>query len=290
MHAIHQVSIPLLSMALVVLSAGNARADLSSCGDIDVDADAMCVVEVEGGCTAKCEPIRFKAACAAELYAECAGECSAKATVDCKASCNIGECMASCDIDPPSFECSASCKAEVKANCSASCAADNDKAGCEAACEATASAECDARCTGTPGNASCQAKCEASCEASCDAEANIDCQIDCQADGRVDCEASLKGGCEAQCQKPDGAIFCDGNYVDHGDNLAMCIDALDALLDVDVDASASAGGECAGGTCKANAEASVGTDCSVSPVSQNGAVGALVLSGLVLLGFRRRRR
>jgi hypothetical protein len=44
-----------------------AEAGIEACGDIHVEAEAQCEVEVEGGCVAHCEPVRFEASCAAEL-------------------------------------------------------------------------------------------------------------------------------------------------------------------------------------------------------------------------------
>src|SRR5438105_1420269 len=69
----------------------------------------------------------------------------------------------------------------------------------------------------------CQAKCEASCSGSCTAKANVDCDVSCQATGYANCEAMLTGGCQAQCTTPQGALFCDGQYVDTGNNLQQCI-------------------------------------------------------------------
>ena len=50
--------------------------------------------------------------------------------------------------------------------------------------------------------------------------------------------SELSGGCEAECESPEGALFCDGQYIDHGGNLEECIASLKALFDIDVDVSA----------------------------------------------------
>ena len=65
----------LLTVSLPLLAASTAHAALDACGDISVEANAECAVEVEGGCTARCEPVSFQAACAVELQADCSGTC-----------------------------------------------------------------------------------------------------------------------------------------------------------------------------------------------------------------------
>lgn len=97
------------------------------------------------------------------------------------------------------------------------------------------------------------------------------------------------GGCTAQCSQPMGALFCDGQYVDTGNNLQMCIDDLKAALNITVMASAS--GQCSGNTCtgKANASAS----CALSPGSTPWSGGSLLAGlglGLAVLVRRRTKR
>lgn len=269
------------ALALTLAAPNTARAGIDACGDIYVEAEASCRVEVEGGCTAMCEPPRLEAQCAAELYANCEGQCSASASVDCTASCQ-SSCVADCEVDPGSFDCSASCNADCQGSCEAQCGGDSE---CRASCEATCSAGCDARCSGTPPSATCEARCEASCEGSCEAQANIDCQVDCQAGGYVDCKADLQGGCEAQCQRPEGALFCDGQYVDAGNNLQECVAALEAQLNIQVDGYAE--GSCQPGSCSGEAGGSI--SCAVDRGHGGWAWGA----GLFMLGFAglsRRRR
>jgi MYXO-CTERM domain-containing protein len=100
-----------------------------------------------------------------------------------------------------------------------------------------------------------------------------------------------QGGCEAQCEEPDGALFCDGDYVDAGDRLKECMDYLEGVLKIDVTGYASASGECRGGTCQGEAEA--GVSCSAAPARTTpwnlGALGGAAL-GLGILVARRRRR
>ena len=243
------------------LLSGSAHAGIEACNNIEISGSAQCEVVVEGGCVAKCTPVSFRAACSAELYASCDGSCKGSATVDCTASC--------------------------KADCSAKCAVDPGKLDCRASC----SANCGAKCDGYCGASANKAKCEASCSGSCDAQANFDCQVECQADGFAKCEADLQGGCEAQCTEPDGALFCDGQYIDARDQLRDCLNYLEGVLQIDVEGYASADAECRGNTCSAEAEA--GVSCAASPAgAPAGSWGAFagVAAGLGLLVARRRRR
>jgi len=120
----------------------------------------------------------------------------------------------------------------------------------------------------------------------------MSCQAECQGKLSANCQSELKGGCEAACKKPEGALFCDGQYVDHGGNMKDCIAALNAMLTVKVDASASASLECANGKCEAEAEAG----CSLSVANQPSdgsapyALGLLGALGALVFGRYRRRQ
>lgn len=260
--------------------ASAAHAGIEACGDIHVEANAEC--ELRGGieCEAECTPVRLEAQCAANLEIGCRGQCNASAEVSCTTDCS-GACLAECEVDPGAFDCQASCFADCRGSCEASCA-DSE---CEASCEATCSGECDARCNVDLPEADCQAQCEACCSGSCTAEANIMCQIDCQAEGYAQCKADLEGGCKADCQTEKGALFCDGQYVDHGGNLEECVGALKALLDIDV--SGYAEGECSNGSCYGEAGGSI--TCAVDPVGPTRWAAVLGVLGLVAFGSARRR-
>jgi hypothetical protein len=56
------------------------------------------------------------------------------------------------------------------------------------------------------------------------------CELDCELDCDASCRTELKGTCEASCTGVDAALFCDGQYVDTGNNLQNCLDALKATL------------------------------------------------------------
>jgi MYXO-CTERM domain-containing protein len=113
----------------------------------------------------------------------------------------------------------------------------------------------------------------------------MDCEVSCQTSGYVDCEASMKGGCEAQCTQPDGALFCNGSYVDTGNNLQNCIDALKAELNITATGSAS----CSGNQCQAEGQASA--SCAMTPTPARGA-GSIAGLGLMIgaLAWMRRRK
>jgi MYXO-CTERM domain-containing protein len=276
--------------------SGNAHAGLSSCGDINVHADAMCQVEVQGGCTAHCAEPQLEVACSAQLETSCQGMCTADADVKCTGACDVKGCEAKCNVDPGSFDCSAQCQVDADAKCNAQCkgeAAGSQAQGeCTASCKASIGAECDASCKGTPPTADCTAKCQATCEGSCTGQARASCQVDCQSSGYAKCEGDLKVQCEGECTKPEGAVFCDGNYVDDGGNAKKCIDALDAWLKahVDVSAQGTASGDCTGNTCQGMAEGTAKASCATVPGGPAGA--GVALFGMMLAGaaIARRRR
>lgn len=274
-----------LVLAFIVPLAlpATAHADLSACGNINVTADEQCKLVTSGGCTAQCTPINFQAACSAQLEVSCEGQCTAQASASCTGACDLSGCEASCSADPGNFSCSADCETNMDAQCQAQCSSSSDQAQCVASCKATISAQCDASCSGTPPSASCQAQCQASCSGSCTAQANLDCQVNCQSSGFASCQTSLTGGCQAQCSQPKGALFCNGQYVDAGNNLQNCLNAL-SNLGISVQGSAS----CSGNTCQAQGSVS----CAVTPGTPagNAAAGLGILLGIGGLFIGRRRR
>lgn len=280
------------ALAVPLLATSPAHASLDSCGNIHVEANAQCALEVEGGCEVHCEPVNFYAACSAEGYAKCEGQCDLP-SVECSASCE-GECAGTCEANPE-FSCEANCQGTCEGDCSGSCAAEANKAECEAHCKATCQGECSASCNGAP--ATCEGKCKGSCEGSCTAKTNMNCQIECQSEFSGGCYAEMEGGCKAACKSPEGALFCDGQYVDHGGNLKDCISALEAAMSITVDVSASASfsGECSGGSCSAEGEAEAGCSLSVANGQTDGsapyALGLLGALGALVFGrYRRRQR
>jgi MYXO-CTERM domain-containing protein len=287
---------PIFASALVTavsmsFTAPAQARTIDACGNIEFRAEAKCEMVVSGGCTAQCTPVNFQAQCSADLYLGCEGQCTANLSASCSASCQA-DCSAQCKVDPGSLECSAYCRADCEANCDGACSGSADGARCRASCKATCGGECDAGCTGTAPSATCDAKCKASCKGSCEAEANVDCQVDCQAKGFLECEAQLTGGCQTQCTKPEGALFCDGQYVDAREQLDQCVNQLKSLLNIEVEGYAYGDAQCRGGECTAEGEAGVSCSASGGEGSDTGTVfgifGAVAAFGLAV-GRKRRR-
>jgi MYXO-CTERM domain-containing protein len=272
-----------VALAAPWLAPSEARAETgpAACGNIHVEAEATCKVEVEGGCTAKCEPVSFQAACAGQLKVECDGTCTASASAECTGSCDPPSCQAECE---GGISCTAQCEAKCEGNCAGKCSTAGNKGECEASCKATCGGECSASCEVDPP--SCEAQCEAVCQGSCEAEANLDCQISCQNDSFLECTGKLEGGCTAACESPDGAVFCDGQYVDHGNNLDDCLDWLSSVVTVE----ASAEGSCDGNSCEGEAKASASCATATGPVDSNYGALAIGALGAAVFAARRRRR
>lgn len=255
-----------LSTAFLGFAAPARAGIVDSCGLIEINADTKCEMRVEGGCTTSCTPINFTAECSAQLYVDCNGGCNATIDAQCTATCGA-TCSAECMVDPAKFDCAASCKADCSGSCDARCAGAADTNRCRSSCQSTCDGECNARCEVTPPSADCQAKCDASCSGSCDADVNMQCQIDCQNKSFVDCETKLEGGCKTACSKPDGALFCDGQYVEVGDKLDACVAALEEAFQIKVTGYAYGDAQCSGNSCTAEA----GAGCSCAQVAAGGA-------------------
>ncbi|NUP13728.1 MAG: hypothetical protein HOW73_47435 [Polyangiaceae bacterium] len=270
--------------AMLVATQQAHAGDLDACGDFffDPGGDVECEVVVEGGCEVNCEPVAFQVECSAELYVGCEGECNVDIDVGCTAECE-GGCTAECEGGE--FDCEAYCEGNCYADCDAQCSGDSNSAQCRASCEAGCNAECGASCDIEAPE--CEAQCQASCSGECHAEANAECQISCQAEGYVDCEAELQGGCEAACQEPEGAIFCDGQWV-NTDDLDACAAAIQDAFDIEVTGYADA--SCDGNSC--TAEAGCTADCAMAPPrSADYTIGMMGLGAATVgLAFMRRRR
>jgi hypothetical protein len=285
------LGLSLLAGCLLGMWSSVAHAQgLDSCRNIHLEAQAQCELVPPGvECETACTPLTVEAACAARLEVDCAGSCNASASVMCSASCEA-DCQARCAVDPGKFECSGACRADCGASCEGHCSASADKAACAASCQASCGASCDVSCDVDAPSLDCNAKCDASCSGSCEAEANLDCQIDCQADGFAQCRVDVEGGCKATCQTERGALFCNGQYVDYGNNFDECVAAVRTLIDSEIDGYAEGESRCEEGRCSARGEA--GVNCQVSPPgSSSGALSAwLLLLGPAVLCLLLRRR
>ena len=277
------------ALAIPMLMASPARAGLDACGDISVQGNAECKAEVKGGCTANCTPVHFEAACAAKGYASCKGQCDLP-SVNCSGSCEA-DCQGQC-ANNPDFSCNVNCQANCDANCDGECKSSDNTTECKEQCKASCKGECEASCNGAP--VKCEGSCKASCNGQCKVKTNLDCQVKCQSNLSVDCKANLEGGCKAKCERPEGAVFCDGQFVDDNGNAKACLDALTAwTAKIDAYSKGSASAQCSGGSCEANAEGEAGCSMSVAGSQSDGsapfAIGLFGALGALLLGQRRRR-
>jgi len=270
-----------LAISASAVVAGTASAaPVDSCGGIDFSEGVSCEVVVSGGCTAQCTPINVDVQCSANLYVGCEGGCTAKADVSCTGTCQ-GSCTADCMANAQ-FDCNARCNAQCDGDATAKCSASANKAQCEASAKETCSANCDGSCS-AQASADCNAQCQGCCTGQCTADAQFDCQINCQAMGYADCEASVTGGCEAQCQKPEGALFCNGQYVDTSNfSLDQCLQ--DLLAQYNIKADGYAYGTCDNNGCEGKAGGSV--SCSVANVGGGDyALGSLAAMGALGMGL-----
>lgn len=254
------------TVLLVASSSFAQREDAGPCGAFDFSAGLDCKIEVEGGCEAQCTPISFKAGCT--------GGCTATATTDCTGSCGA-QCLAECN--PELLDCFEGCHAECDADVQAQCEA---KGGTDCAAQAVAQCDmhCETSCEVPPSN--CQDHCVSCCNGGCTTQANFDCDFD--------CFAELKGGCDVSCSKPEGAIFCNGQYVNASD-IGACINWLLTEKGIEVEASASL--ECSGGDC--NLESALDSCSMVAGVGPDvpaeESLFGLMLMGLGIVARRRRR-
>lgn len=242
-----------------LMLASSAAFAYDPCGNLGALAQGDCVYEYSGGCTTKCQPLYFAAACN--------GQCTASADLGC-----TGGCQATCEADcnTGGIDCEGSCNASCFAGCASSCSDSNCQTVCEADCDNRCSIQCDVTFP------TCEASCEASCDASCSVQANVDCD--------VGCSAELEGGCETACASVRGALFCNGQYVDLTKDSQACLDWL-ATRGISFEAQ----GSCDLGGCSGTLSCSVAP--AVGAVDDKlgaGAVAALMM-GLGLFLSRRRR-
>jgi hypothetical protein len=278
--------------ALPLLTVTPAHAGISACGNIDVSAQGSCTAEVSDQCKVDCSSVNVDIACHANLEATCEGSCPKVPSVSC-----TGDCEASCEgsCTPGNFDCEADCKGKASASCDGQCSNDADKDKCTASCQATFAGQCHASCTGTP--ATCMGQCQGSCKGSCTAQTNLECQVMCQGSGYAKCQADLEGKCKVDCEDPKGALFCDGQYVDHNGTVDECIAAIKALLPtvhIDVSAQSSGSSNCDSttSTCTAMGQASGSASCAFSPRRVNGTdlTGAFALFAALGAVCMRRRK
>ena len=212
-----------LVLAVPMLASGPAIAGTPECGDVRVDADAACEVELGDACVTSCGEPAYTRVCSTRQYESCRGRCTAPPDPACTEA-----CTASCDercAEGIAIVCHDNCFPECTSTCALACEAAADTIQCRASCEATCDGECDHQCSMLPEDASCVTHCIECCGGSCVAAANMGCQLECQGQTWRDCETELRGGCEAACED-EGALFCDGQLVASGVEVSSCAAAL----------------------------------------------------------------
>jgi hypothetical protein len=88
--------------------------------------------------------------------------------------------------------------------------------------------------------------------------------------------------------EPEGALFCSGQYVDHGGNLDECLSAIEAAIEFESRGSSSA--SCQNNSCQAEAEGEASASCALAPGSRRRADLLWLLAAVGLAGLARRRR
>jgi MYXO-CTERM domain-containing protein len=269
--------------------ANVAHAGLEACGNIHVEAEAECTVEGGVTCEGMCTPLAVEAQCAADLTIECRGQCEGElsASAECTGSCE-GSCVAECEVEPAEFNCRAQCNADCQGRAEGRCGTGDSE--CFAQAEASCEAECSGVCEVEPGTADCEAECQGSCQASCEASATayLDCQAECQGPSFGECTAEVEGGCEVACESEEGAIFCDGSYVDHDGNLQECVSSIEAWIRARVEINYGGEASCSGNECEASGF--INCSCTTDPDHLGRDTAILTLAGLFLFGVARRRR
>ncbi len=239
----------------LVSSPAAVAAPADPCGGIEFTSVGECHFEFEGGCKANCQPLRF--------VASCDGQCNLSVNASCTADCS-GSCQAECTA-MGSIDCKGRCEADCNARIAADCNGDQECISyCQADCRQNCEFDCDAA-----ANADCNGQCNACCQGSCDVDANFDCTAQCQVD--------LKGGCDVACDAPDGALFCDGQFINVKD-LPACLQYLASNFNVKVEAKAEASG---------SVELS---GCAMNPAAAGAGTAGLFAASLGMLLARRRRQ
>jgi hypothetical protein len=237
------------------------------CGNFDFTSGISCKIEVSGGCTANCSPLRFEAACT--------GMCTATSDTTCVNNCGT-TCVAMCN--PAALDCFAGCHGECDQPTIDACKQKHPTDDCAT----TAKAQCDVHCKDScqiPPN-SCAEHCNKCCTGSCTTQVNFDCDFSCFAD--------VQGGCNVQCQKPEGAIFCNGQFV-HASDVTACIAYL-ATQGIKVDVSAQGMVGCDLSGCH---DSGSSKGCAVAPRPAKQTAGDALFPLVLLAGaaaFARSRR
>lgn len=289
----------LFAGALVSLLAAPAAAQgIEECGNVYVESDANCGYLYDEECTESCTVGNVYDACAAITYPTCDQECTPVLEQSCVETCRT-TCDPDCETLPAGAateNCFGLCFEECQGDCDAVCADVDDEEACEASCGYTCSVNCEGRCDEVGNDDTCDTTCTSACSGACEADSEQECQIDCQLREREACEAAVIARCETDCGGTDGALFCDGKYVDHQDNLEQCVDYLEGFVDGGVDVDPDANIDCEeddGTECAGDAELDTAFGCNGAEVKNTETplfAGALLMLSATGWLIRRRRR
>ena len=264
----------LLAFVMVALASPSAEAAVA-CGLIDGRTLEQCtVVNTKTECTEKCEPVNMVKVCSTK----CDVGCTKTATTSCKGGCET-ECIKQCTPDPTKYDCKVACTDTCSAKVMIHCKTSIDEAKCIVKAKASCSQTCEEKCKPLPATETCVNKCGTSCNASCTVEENTTCNVDCE----TSCTTQVKGACVSKCSTTQGALFCNGQYIDGGADLTGCITEIEGA------------GKKVAGWVKVSGQGDVtvtkGGDSMCSTSRTPGSYwGAAMIGAFVALGAVRRRR
>ncbi|MCC6748162.1 MAG: hypothetical protein IT371_10915 [Deltaproteobacteria bacterium] len=244
------VALATVTLATLVGSPGIARAGaLEACGNVALGPSVQCEVEPPGvQCETRCTPVNMEVSCAKELFKECGPQCTFQVVEEEVQVCS-SNCVTECEGNPGSFSCTASCGGKCAADCSAKCSTSANQSQCRASCNASCTGYCDVECKAVLPSMTCQQKCQPACRGVVVSRVNMDCQLKCHTVERyTNCSTRLTGGCKSHCRTNDGAIFCDGQFIEYANSFQQCLDALKKIqIKVNIRAAIDVSGCAVGG-------------------------------------------
>jgi len=269
-----KLALSFFALPALLLASSSALAITTppECGKFDFDKNGLgCEVRVSAGCEADCTSLNFTAGCE--------GGCTLAGSAAC-----IGPCGQNCtnQCGPAPLDCEQGCHDECEQPFIQDCQAKHSDRDCVGDAKASCTSYCTKKCAANT-DTSCSKVCETCCDGACTSQINMDCDISCY--------AKLEGGCKVQCQAPEGALFCNGQYVGATD-VQSCINAL-ITQGLQIDVSARAEGQCtitlSGSSCDGKGEVN-GLGCSAAPGQESPLPATGIVLGLAAFGISAARR
>jgi hypothetical protein len=274
---------PLNAIAVASLSTGvlasphATRSAIAACDGIFLNTEMRCAFVGPDSCKASCRADAVERSCIATLAADCDAQCSETLSSDCTEACEPS-CESDCGSGPRSS--GALCRRECRSDCTDECKTSSDP-HCAATCAHNCSEKCSDYCLDDDQSGTCGDKCGATCEGRCAASSTLGCQMSCQAKGYASCETATLAKCEADCERPLGALFCDGQFV-NAEDPEGCAAIIDAQVSTPINFALKTDSD-------SDVYAHSGVSCAVRPAS--GRVSAwpsLAALGLLFVLLRRR--